>query len=436
MEGIANTYNTSSSALDDILIKEAKGEWSGALYDYERALELNEATKIRPKLEEGSLRCLLELGQLESVLHQVNGIVHGQQHGEETFENDSVRMASMNDSQATPFAVEAAWRLGRWSTLTKMLNDIDSQDMNRRGVDSDGLYRVSLGNAMQGLYERSKPKVISSIRNARHVLMSDLANVASESYSRSYPYLVRLHCLREIENACEVMCCEEGMNGSPRIGELASSRGLDGWDWNGRLAVIANAGSSEIIDVRLALSRLAGDVEVEGSLYLMVGKKARKNGLVNIAANFLSQAEACCSRQRSGMNETSAATSHVDDLLSSIRLQSAKLKHQSGESTAALRILGLENVSGMLQNDDKTLQSLALSYERNAITDHAINDRDQAADINRFSRRLLQSTRWIVEGGIKGGSEVIERFRIVQKLSPHWEKGKELATQILNALES
>jgi hypothetical protein len=87
-------------------------------------------------------------------------------------------------------------------------------------------------------------------------------------------------------------------------------------------------------------------------------------------------------------------------------------------------VLGLGNVSGMLDNDDKTLQALVLSHERNAVPGCVTNDRDRTADINRFSRRLLQSTRWMVEGGIKGGSEVIERFRIVQRLSPQWEKGK------------
>lgn len=413
MEGMASTSDIAASVLDDIMIKESRGQWSGALYGYERALELNEVPGSRPELEQGSLRCLLELGQLESVLHQVNGIVRSQPH-----EN------SLKDSQVTPFAVEAAWRLGRWSTLTEILDDFGNEDASKRCVDSDGVYRMSLGEAMRGLHERCELKVVASIRKARHVLMSDLSNVARDSYCRSYPYLVRLHCLREVENVCEIMCNLEGMNMPPRLGDIALSCNPEGWNWNDRLAVVSSAGISDVIDVRLALSRLAGDAELQGSLYLTVGKQARKNDLVNVAANFLSQAEACCSRQRSGATEP-ASTSKLDDLLSSVRLQSAKLKHQSGESTAALRILGLGNVSGMLDNDDKTLRSLALSHEGNLIPESLANGRDQDADINRFSRRLLQSTRWMVEGGIKGGSEVIERFRIVQRLSPQWEKGKD-----------
>ena len=421
MEGIANTSDVASSALDDILVKESKGEWTGALYDYERALELNASSNSRPELEKGSLRCLLELGQLESVLHQVNGIAYSQPN---SLGNDPVRMASLGDSHAMPYAVEAAWRLGRWSTLTQLLNDANHDNLNPHSKDSDGLYRVALGNAIHGLYERAETKVATSIRKARHTVMSDLSNVARDSYSRSYSYLIRLHCLREVENASEIMCNQDVMNDPPRLGEIASSCGHEGWNWDGRLAVASAAGSSDIIDVRLALARLAGDARLEGSLYLRVGKQARKSGLINIAANFLSQAEACCNREGFGSDESSASTSHVHDLLSSIKLQSAKLKHQNGESTAALRILGLGNVAGMLDNDDKTLISEALSHERNAFPDVALHNRNEAADINRFSRRLLQSTRWMVEGGIKGGSEVIERFRIVQRLSPKWEKGK------------
>jgi serine/threonine-protein kinase ATR len=425
MEGIANTSDAAPSALDDIMVKESKGEWSGALYDYERALELNESWSSRSSLEQGSLRCLLELGQLETVLYQVNGIVNRQPSGG-SVERDLIESAPPNAIQAMPYAVEAAWRLGRWSTLTQILYDIDQKDTSRRRLNSDGIYRVALGSAMHGLHERSETQVASSIRKARHALMSDLSNVARDSYSRSYSYLVRLHCLREVENACEIMCAQETLNNAMRLGEIAASSGHEGWNWDGRLAMVAGSGSTDVVDVRLALSRLAGDAQLEGGLYLTVGKQARKNGLVNIAANFLSQAEACCSRQRLGLDDASGPLSHVDDLFSSIRLQSAKLKYQNGESTAALRILGLGNVSGMLESDDKSLQTIALAHERNAIPGCATNGRDQANDINRFSRRLLQSTRWMVEGGMKGGSEVIERFRIVQKLSPKWEKGKSL----------
>jgi serine/threonine-protein kinase ATR len=431
MEGIATTSDASSSAIDGIRVREAKGDWAGASYDYERALQLNESFGSRLELERGSLRCLLELGQFESVLHQVNGIVH--EHRKliaSKAASDPRCKASKSDSHAVPFAVEAAWRLGRWSALAQILDDVNQEPQHERCLDPGGLYRVSLGNAMHGLHNRSESVVTASIRTARQALMSDLSNVARDSYSRSYSYLIRLHCLREVENACAIMCNQETLNDPMCLEEIASSCSHEGWNWDGRLNVVSVAECSAIIDVRLALARLAGDSKLEGSLFLTLGKKARKNGQVHVAANFLAQAEACCIRSRPALAASSTSTAYVNELLSSIRLQFAKLKHLNGENSAALRILGLENVTGLVETDDKSLQSFAIRHERNAIPGFVIEGRDQAADVNRFSRRLLQSTQWMVEGGIKGGSEVMDRFRMVQRLSPTWEKGKKCSGYI------
>jgi serine/threonine-protein kinase ATR len=424
MEGVSSTSDAASPAIDGIRVREAKGDWAGASYDYERALQLNESVGSRLELERGALRCLLELGQFESVLHQVNGIVHGHRQLTSEATSGPPYNASMSDIHAVTFAVEAAWRLGRWSTLTLILDDFNRDHPREHCLDSDGLYRVSLGKAMQGLHNRSESVVATSIRTARQALMSGLSNVARDSYSRSYSYLIRLHCLREIENACSVMCSHASQNVSMSLEEIAASSSHEGWNWDGRLNVVSVAGCSSIIDVRLALARLAGDSKLEGSLFLTVGNKARKSGLVHVAANFLAQAEACCIRSRSDADASSASAAYINELLSSIRLQFAKLKHRNGESSAALRILGLENVAGMVETDENSLRSFAIKHERNAIPGFVIDGRDQAADVNRFSRRLLHSTQWMVEGGIKGGLEVMDRFRMVQRLSPTWEKGK------------
>jgi serine/threonine-protein kinase ATR len=424
MEGVATTSDTASSAVDGIRVKEAKGDWAGASYDYERALQLNESVVSRLELERGSLRCLLELGQFESVLHQVNGIVH--EHRQliaREAASDLRYRASRSDIHAVPFAVEAAWRLGRWSSLKQILDDVAQEPQHERCLNPDGLYRVSLGKAIHGLHNRSESVVAASIRTARQALMSDLSNVARDSYSRSYSYLIRLHCLREVENACAYMCNLGTQNDPVCLEAIASSCSHEGWNWDGRLNVVSVAECSAIIDVRLALARLAGDSKLEGSLFLTVGKKARKNGQVHVAANFLAQAEACCIRSRPAFDASSTSAASVKELLSSIRLQFAKLKHLDGESSAALRILGLENVAGLVETDEKSLQSFAITHERNSIPGFVSDGRDEAADVNRFSRRLLQSTQWMVEGGIKSGSEVMDRFRMVQRLSPTWEKG-------------
>jgi hypothetical protein len=324
-----------------------------------------------------------------------------------------------------PLAVEAAWRLGRWSTLTEILDNVDRERPKERRLDPDSLYQISVGRAVHGLKKRSSDKVSSSIKTARQAVMSSLSNVARDSYSRSYPYLIRLQCLRELENACPLMCSPEQENSMLRIGETASSYSSEGWNWDGRLKVVSMLLSSEIIDVRLALARIAGDSLLEGSLFLEVGTKARKSGLVHVAANFLAQAEACCLRSSCDSDTDAPNAAHMNNLHSSTRLQFAKLKHLSGESSAALRLLGLEDMAGLVDSDDKSLQAFVMRHECSAAATLADGGCDRASEVCRFSRRLLQSTQWMVEGGIKGGSEVMDRFRIVQRLSPTWEKGKQ-----------
>lgn len=430
MEGVSAISDVSSSALDGIRVKEAKGDWEGALYEYERALQLNDTPESRSGLQRGSLRCLLELKQFENVLHQASGIGYNRPSTQGRQSSTSLDHPPLSEIHTAPFAIEAAWRLGRWSTLTEILDSVDRERPKERRLDPDILYQVSVGRAIHGLQKRSCAKALSSIKTARQAVMSSLSNVARDSYSRSYPYLIRLQCLRELENACPLMCSPEQETSMLRIGEIASSYSSEGWNWDGRLKVVSVSESSEIIDVRLALARIAGDSLLEGSLFLEVGTTARKSGLVHVAANFLAQAEACCLRSSRDSNMDAPTAAHVNDLLSSTRLQFAKLKHLNEESSAALRLLGLENVAGLVDSDDKSLQTFVMRHESNATVMLANGGRDRASEVNRFSRRLLQSTQWMVEGGIKGGSEVMDRFRIVQRLSPTLEKGKEQARAV------
>ena len=51
--------------LDSIRLKEARNDWEAALQDYERAHQMEAMVDQKSHLRRGTLRCLLELGQLE-----------------------------------------------------------------------------------------------------------------------------------------------------------------------------------------------------------------------------------------------------------------------------------------------------------------------------------------------------------------------------------
>jgi serine/threonine-protein kinase ATR len=412
----------SAHVRDSIRRKEASGDWEAALQEYERALQLEGDERRDPMMERGSLQCLLEIGQFESVLNQVTGLMR-RQH-----QSPGTKVQASNAIHVLPLAIEAAWRLGRWNTLSDLVDDDESDGGFCKTLDDEACYQIAVGRAMLGLHRKDVNVVGSGLKNARRALMQSLSSVARESYARSYALIVRLQCLRELENSVDLLC--KRSNAQSSLTDCCQLNTHEGWGWDGRLAYVSAQGSTAVINTRLALARLAGEPSLEGSLFLNLGRKARKSGLYTVAANYFSQAEA----KFAGMTSIGeGANSQVSDSLDRVRTQFAKLKHATGESSTALKILGQD---GMQRSFDQMIidrdnlskvQGTALRYEKQRIgslatSNPGIGDEDKAL-MQRFAGRFLKLTQWMAEGGLKGGAEIMGRYRFVHMLSPEWEKG-------------
>ena len=411
-----NNFHTDprERTMDSIRQHEASGDWEAALRDYERAQQLGGEEFVRdPKLQWGALRCLLHLGQFESVLNQVNGI---------TLPLTSKNVAVDTPSKAglaKPYAVEAAWRLGRWTTLANILEN-DKAEGKGNEFDPESAYQIAHGRAILGLFNKDTKAAAKAVDAARQAVMDSLSSVARESYSRAYPNVVRLQCLRELEDAMECICSPIDSS-SLSFAERAKSDCRDGWGWKKRLELVSSSSSAAVINTRVALARLAKDPVLEGSLFLAVGRKARKTGLFNISGDSLTQAEAIfigIAGREGG--------SDVDDMLDATKMQLAKLKHDSGQSSAALKMLGLDQVQRLFGLEGAQARQEVLSLKADLISGNETKLSDDVI-IDRFSRRVLQSTHWIVAGGLKDGGEIINRFRLVQEVAPQMEKGKRLS---------
>jgi serine/threonine-protein kinase ATR len=397
--------------MDSIKQNEAAGHWEGALRDYERLRQLRDATPDIV-LQLGALRCLLKLGQFESVLNQVEGIIQSDpQKGGNPPEVPSKAML------VKPIAVEAAWRLGRWEALSKLTNETRHLKTSGSMLGPDTTYQIAQGKVMLGLHERDLTSVTSALHIARQAVMDSLSSVARESYSRAYPYVVRLQCLREIEDASHFLCTARDSNPLTFV-ELTKSESPDGWGWQKRLELVSPASSGAVIDTRLALARLAREPVLEGSLFLTVGKRARKSGLLSIAADSLAQAEATFHCVPPGDE-----AKDVDSLLNTTKMQLAKLKHIAGHSSAALKMLGQDQVHHLYSMEPNDAKRLVISRERDMVG--TIGGRlDDDVLIHRFCSRALLKTQWIVEGGLKDGAEIMNRFRLIHKVGPDIEKGE------------
>jgi serine/threonine-protein kinase ATR len=391
---------------DSIRQKEATGDWEGALQDHEHSQQI---LGSNPTSRYGSLKCLLELGHFESVLNQVNGLVkapNGQNASELGPELDMV----------CPFAIEAAWRLGRWETLDELV----SWGSNSSKGSPDSRYQTSLGSIMLGIKRHDHLHIETELKEARSAVMVRLSSCARESYSRAYNLVVQLQCLREIEDSAELLCSSDVVD--------LESQSMD-WFWNRRLEFLSSSGASTVIKARLALSRLAKDTALEGSLFLNLGKRARKGTLRNIAGSCFAQAETAL---LSISNEKTSALKRC-----TLHRQLAKLKHDCGESSAALSLLQLDNEEGLASESPAILQSTASRYVYSILQnlDEGILSESHIVDV--YSRSLLQTTRWMIEGSLKDGAQIKDRFTILHRLSPRWEKGHfQYAKYIDSMLES
>jgi serine/threonine-protein kinase ATR len=396
IEALVGDYNwvaPEAQTKGSIRQKESLQDWQGALHEYERAQQNVCDSSIRL----GTLRCLLQLGHFDSVLQQVNYM---------QFKTSADQTSPEDFAEAVPIAAEAACRLGRWEALSELVEEATYRP--GKPVSSDSSYQVHLGKALLNVKRKSLDGALKSLNHARRAVMENLENVARESYSRSYDHLVRLQALRDIEDVSEVLCAPT----SSHPARLMQDNTLA---WNRRLDLVSSSGATTILNVRLVLARLANDSAFEGSLFLRMGKRARKSGLLSAAANSFSQAE--------------AAFRCVDDgqkakWKSALVLQTAKLNHSAGESSIALRMLGLDDVEsmGVLKDEELVSASIQRVVENMGIDKHEMNEKEI---LGIFVQNALQSTRWMIEGGLKEAAEIVSRFRVIHRIAPSFEKGKD-----------
>ena len=396
---------------DSIQWKEASGNYEGALRDYERALQVRKIDNsgAESDLEKGALDCMLKLGRFESVLSRVL-----------TQDIDVGKITTKS------FAIEAACHLGQWDRLSSL---VAKNETNKIDSSPDDVYRQATGKAMLCLRDHDGISIADSFRTARTAVMENLSSVARESYSRAYTDIVRLQCIRELEDSATLFCSGDGGD-MFALSETAESRLHEGWAWEGRLKLTTSRGASTIMNTRLAIARLGNDPVMEGSLLLDIGKQARNDGMPTVAEKFYSQAEAALSLIPGLQNVNNYK---LDSLLDDVRVQYAKLKQESGENLLALKILGqgmVQNAFSEMNQDNQNiefLKNIAVKYERlraEKIFGVTASVGNEKRLIDRFANRLLRLTQWTVEGGMQSGNEIMHRFQTVIRLSPEWEKGK------------
>lgn len=453
----------SQSVSDQINEREVHGDWKGALRGYEQALQIrskcdkqNQNALFLPfgetrnigDMEHGMLRSLLELGQLESVVNQVRGLRASEQS---SICADAEKNHASNRLGLIPLATEAAWRLGRWELLDQLIRDASGTgeiSVALETYNSDAQYQIALGKAMFGLHAKSEEAFRRSLQDAKFAVMESLSSSARDSYTRAFPSLLRLHCIREMEDASDLVFPQEGREIFSTPVENGSSKSVLGkWNWESRLLLSSTEISNvrAIVNTRVALWRVLNFSEDEGSLWLDLGRRERKQGLLHLSETSLAHAEAAFEKQiafedrAKGSNKLICFLSNITRK-NEVQMQLAKLKNASGDSSSALRMIEPVDISAgtLLKLDEKSLKESIKNFVIKQFGECSETIEGAQAEIfvkegsKIFGWRLLQATEWMV--GLKGGAEIIDRYRLLQRVSPHWEKAHLTFARYLDSL--
>jgi serine/threonine-protein kinase ATR len=338
MSGVASLTkeNTARQQIADL---ESEGAWAEAMTLYESALQ-TEAGHVEHHM--GLLNCLRHLGHLTTLITHVNG---------------ALRTYPEFTSVLAGYGVQAAWRLCRWDVLQEFL------DMGPEPTFEVGLARIVLA-----MHNDDQRAYRGAMRDTRMAVMAPLSAASRESYTRAYPYFVRLHMLSEIQQAQEALVVSD-----------SSSELLQTWADRLRRTRAAFRIREPVLSQRRVLLARFRPSKAVGDGWLALAREARGARQYETAASALLQA------RRLGEGDT-----HIEH---------AKLLRARGKLTDALRYL--EKINASIPKGGSTTPGSARE--------------DQA-------RTCLLMGKWIQECGAKEGQAVIDLYLNAINILPKWEK--------------
>jgi hypothetical protein len=362
-------------------------EIKGSCQVYEQLLDARLNIEAEPETkadaQQGLLRCLLKLGRLDSVINQAQGMSNSGGSGKSVIYDDFL-----------PSASEAAWRLGNWSVLDQV-SEVHPDTI----TDANDRHQLCLGRVMHSLHKKSHPEFTLALQEAREVVMTSLSSAARDSYSQSYPHIMQLQALREVE--------QTSRGWFKRSSHESNTILCNEWTHGLSMSSPASSVSNVIMDTRLALCRMTDQPMAEGLLWLEIGKRARKGGLFQVSEQCLTHADAAfCS-----LSSSTAAPALAQESVGKVKLQLAKLKYALGETTAALNLIENDVPSSIFHLEGRDLQACVSRSGRS---------------VDNIGRLLLQATEWIASDRLKSVSEIRSRYQTVLRLVPKWERGKRL----------
>ncbi|TMX00805.1 hypothetical protein EJD97_000115 [Solanum chilense] len=376
----------SKSLQDHLLINKKAGNWAEVLTSCEQALQM-EPTSVQRHSD--VVNCLLNMCHLQATVTHVDGLIS--------------RIPKYQKTWCMQ-GVQAAWRLGRWDLMDEYLNGADEEGLVCSSSESNALFDMDVAKILQAIMKRDQFSVAKRITLSKQALIAPLAAAGMDSYARAYPFVVKLHMLRELEDYSSLLGGESFLEKSFVLCDSDFSKLMESWEDRLKLTQPSLWAREPLLAFRRLVFGASGLNAQVGECWIQYAKLCRSAGHYETASRAILEAKA-----------SGASNVHMEKaklLWSTRRADGAIAELQQTLLNMPVEVVGSAAIS--------SITSLSLV----PLNPQPLICGTQFSNENRgVAKTLLLYSRWIHYTGQKQKEDVISLYSRVKELQPKWEKG-------------
>ncbi|RAL53196.1 hypothetical protein DM860_006868 [Cuscuta australis] len=376
----------SKSLQDHFLINKKAGNWAEVLTSCEQALQM-EPTSVQRHSD--VLNCLLNMYHLQGMVTHVTGLI--------------ARVPEYKKMWCMQ-GIQAAWRLGRWDLMDEYLSGADKEGLVCSSSESNASFDMGVAKILQAMMMNDQFSVDEKIALSKQALIGPLAAAGMDSYARAYPFVVKLHMLRELEEFNILLGGKSFLEKSfqhvyPQFPKL-----MENWENRLKLTQPSIWAREPLLAFRRLVFCASGANASVGNCWIQYAKLCRSAGHYETANRAILEA--------SVLGAPSVNVEKAKLLWSTRRTDGAIAELQQ-----TLLSMPVEVVSSAAISSITSLSLVPLNPPPLVSNTQALNE---ARDV---AKTLLLYVRWIHYTGQKKKEDVISLYSRVKELQPKWENG-------------
>ncbi|KNA16075.1 hypothetical protein SOVF_091650 [Spinacia oleracea] len=300
--------------------------------------------------------------------------------------------------------VQAAWRLGRWDLMDEYLDGADQEGLHCSISDSNASFDMDVAKILQAIMKKDQFAVDEKIALSKQALIAPLAAAGMDSYARAYPFVVKLHLLKELEKFHDLLGCHSFLEKHFHLGDPEFLKVIQNWQNRLKFTQPSLWAREPLLAFRRLVFGASGLGAQVGDCWLQYAKLCRSAGHYETANRAILEA-----------NSSGAPNVHIEKaklLWSMKRSEGAIAELQQSLLNMPIEVVGSAAIS--------SITSLALI----PLNPKLLHGDAQAPNGNHnVGKTLLLYSRWIHYTGQKQKEDVMSLYSRVRELQPKWENG-------------